>query len=290
MIIARVDKFQLTPLVTLPSGGDTSYSAFVWHEGLLWTSYYSSHEGKTAIYLADKYDDYYDDQQPRLSKELVVAGAGHRELALDPALLVEHGREHDAAHLGHPVRHHRVQPVLGARAGDQQPAGEIDDRAKLIVMTPERFWSRSRIHAHVNHEVLSIDRAAKTIRVKSADGTEHDEPYDRLILSQGAKPIVPPIPGADKKGVFVYRTIEDLEAITAAAQPAAGVRSELADDQAGPLAFAALHRHSGAGTGCQDGRARVVGAGGHGEHLRTLAAAQIGHERGTQKAREPSQS
>jgi hypothetical protein len=38
--------------VTLPSGGDTSYSAFGWHEGLLWVSYYSSHEGKTAIYLA----------------------------------------------------------------------------------------------------------------------------------------------------------------------------------------------------------------------------------------------
>src|ERR1035437_9825165 len=39
-------------------------------------------------------------------------------------------------------------------------AGEIDDRAKLIIMTPEKFWSRSRVHAHVNHEVLSIDRAA----------------------------------------------------------------------------------------------------------------------------------
>lgn len=51
-IIASVENFQLTPLVTLPSGGDTSYSAFVWHEGLLWTSYYSSHEGKTSIYLA----------------------------------------------------------------------------------------------------------------------------------------------------------------------------------------------------------------------------------------------
>ena len=47
-----MENFQLKPLVTLPSGGDTSYSAFVWHEGLLWTSYYSSHEGKSAIYLA----------------------------------------------------------------------------------------------------------------------------------------------------------------------------------------------------------------------------------------------
>ena len=40
------------PALTLPSGGDTSYAGMVWHDGLLWVSYYSSHEGKTAIYLA----------------------------------------------------------------------------------------------------------------------------------------------------------------------------------------------------------------------------------------------
>ena len=42
----------LTEFLTLPSGGDTSYAGLVWHEGLLWMSYYSSHEGKTSIYLA----------------------------------------------------------------------------------------------------------------------------------------------------------------------------------------------------------------------------------------------
>ena len=41
-----------TPVLTLPSGGDTSYPGLVWHDGLLWVSYYSSHEGKTSIYLA----------------------------------------------------------------------------------------------------------------------------------------------------------------------------------------------------------------------------------------------
>ncbi|MGB8168348.1 MAG: FAD-dependent oxidoreductase, partial [Chthoniobacteraceae bacterium] len=92
-------------------------------------------------------------------------------------------------------------------------AGEIDDRAKLIVMTPERFWSRSRIHAHVNHEVLSIDRTAKTIRVKGPDGAEHDERYDRLILSQGARPLVPPIPGVDLPHVFTLRDIPDMDRI-----------------------------------------------------------------------------
>ena len=40
--------------------------------------------------------------------------------------------------------------------------GEIDDRAKLIVMTPEKFWERSRVHAHVNHEVRSIKIATSS--------------------------------------------------------------------------------------------------------------------------------
>jgi hypothetical protein len=52
-IVARIgDNFQMEPLLTLPSGGDTSYPGFVWHEGLLWMIYYSSHEGKSSIYLA----------------------------------------------------------------------------------------------------------------------------------------------------------------------------------------------------------------------------------------------
>ena len=94
-------------------------------------------------------------------------------------------------------------------------AGEIDDRAKLIIMTPEKFWSRSRIHAHVNHEVLSINRAAKIISVQGPDGAAHDVAYDKLILSQGAKPIVPPIPGVELPHVFTLRDIPDMDRIAA---------------------------------------------------------------------------
>ena len=94
-------------------------------------------------------------------------------------------------------------------------AGEIDDRAKLIVMTPERFWDRSRVRAHVNHEVLSINRAAKTICVKEPDGRQRDVPYDKLVLSQGAKAIVPPIPGANLPHVFTLRDIPDMDRIAA---------------------------------------------------------------------------
>lgn len=49
---AQPPKYDYVPLITLPSGGDTSYPGFVYHDGLLWMSYYSSHEGKTSIYLA----------------------------------------------------------------------------------------------------------------------------------------------------------------------------------------------------------------------------------------------
>jgi NADPH-dependent 2,4-dienoyl-CoA reductase/sulfur reductase-like enzyme/rhodanese-related sulfurtransferase len=92
-------------------------------------------------------------------------------------------------------------------------AGEINDRAKLIVMTPEKFWERSRIRAHVNHEVLSINRSAKTICVKEPDGRQRDVPYDKLVLSQGAKAIVPPIPGANLPHVFTLRDIPDMDRI-----------------------------------------------------------------------------
>src|ERR1039458_3143665 len=92
-------------------------------------------------------------------------------------------------------------------------AGEIDDRAKLIIMTPEMFWARSRVQAHVNHEVLSIDRAARTVRVKGPDACEHEVHYDKLILSQGATPIVPPIPGVDLPHVFTLRDIPDMDRI-----------------------------------------------------------------------------
>jgi hypothetical protein len=47
-----MDRQSVTPQLTLPSGGDCSYPGLVWHDGLLWTSYYSTHEGKTSIYLA----------------------------------------------------------------------------------------------------------------------------------------------------------------------------------------------------------------------------------------------
>src|SRR5215471_14732316 len=92
-------------------------------------------------------------------------------------------------------------------------AGEIEDRSRLLLMTPEKMWTRSRVHVHVNHEVIAINRASKTIRVRRPDGSEEEIAYDKLILSQGAKPIVPPIPGADLPSVFTLRDVPDMDRI-----------------------------------------------------------------------------
>ena len=51
-VLARMTRDSYEPVLTLPSGGDCSYPGMVWHDGFLWMSYYSSHEGKTGIYLA----------------------------------------------------------------------------------------------------------------------------------------------------------------------------------------------------------------------------------------------
>lgn len=95
--------------------------------------------------------------------------------------------------------------------------GEITDRASLLIATPELFRDRFQIDARIRHEVITIDRAAKTVAVKNLDSGEvYHERYDKLILSPGAAPLVPPITGADAAGVFTLRNIEDMDQIVAA--------------------------------------------------------------------------
>lgn len=86
----------------------------------------------------------------------------------------------------------------------------ITDEKKLLVATPELFEQRFNIRVKVETEVLSIDRAAKRLQVKDlASGRVYDEPYDALVLSPGAAPVRPPLPGIDLPGVFALRTIPD---------------------------------------------------------------------------------
>lgn len=83
-------------------------------------------------------------------------------------------------------------------------------------MVKEGFYSDNNITALTHEKVISIDRTAQT--VSTDKGVEYG--YDKLILATGSFPFVPPVPGHDRKNCFVYRTIEDLEAITAAAATA----------------------------------------------------------------------
>ena len=91
------------------------------------------------------------------------------------------------------------------------------DPAHLMLTSPE-WYEEKGIELHVGDRATAIDREAGVVR--SARGREI--PYDRVVLATGSAPFVPPIPGVDKRGVFVYRTIEDLEAIITYAE---GVRS-----------------------------------------------------------------
>ncbi len=92
-------------------------------------------------------------------------------------------------------------------------AGEIKDRNQLLVMTPESFWKKYRVKAHVNHEALAINREEKTVTVSRHEGEQFAVAYDKLILSPGAQPISPPLPGAEMEHVFTLRSIPDMDRI-----------------------------------------------------------------------------
>ena len=96
--------------------------------------------------------------------------------------------------------------------------GIIEEKEDLTLQTPESFRSRFNIDVRVRHEVLGIDRARKKVSVRNLDtGAEYDESYDKLILSPGARPIVPDLPGVGGKRVYTLRTVEDTLRIREAA-------------------------------------------------------------------------
>lgn len=86
----------------------------------------------------------------------------------------------------------------------------IKDEKSLLVATPELFKERFNIEVRLKSEVLAIDTTARRIRVKDLEtGREYEEAYDALVLSPGAAPIRPPLPGIDLSGIFALRTIPD---------------------------------------------------------------------------------
>lgn len=92
-------------------------------------------------------------------------------------------------------------------------SGEIAKRESLLVQTPESLKARFNLDVRPFHDVIGINPKQKTVTVKNADGIR-EENYDKLILSPGAKPFIPPIKGLDEaKNVFSLRNVPDLDRI-----------------------------------------------------------------------------
>ena len=90
----------------------------------------------------------------------------------------------------------------------------ISDEAKLLVATPGLFRARFNVDVRPEHEVVSINRKDKKIEVRDLRReTSYWETYDALVLSPGAAPVRPPLPGIDLGGIFTLRTIPDSRAI-----------------------------------------------------------------------------
>lgn len=91
--------------------------------------------------------------------------------------------------------------------------GTIKEREKLFVQTPSLFGLRFNVDVRVNSEVIVIDREKKEVVVRGRNNKEYREPYDKLLLSPGASPIVPPLPGIDGEGIFTLRNVADTDAV-----------------------------------------------------------------------------
>lgn len=89
----------------------------------------------------------------------------------------------------------------------------IKDRDKLFVQTPETFGTRFNMEIRINSEVIGIDPEKHQVTVKNNKGEEYSESYDKLLLSPGAYPVKPPLPGIDSEGIFTMRNVDDTDQI-----------------------------------------------------------------------------
>ena len=88
--------------------------------------------------------------------------------------------------------------------------GVIQDKNDLTLQTPESFWRRFRVDMRVKHEVIAIRPEEKTVQVRNLNtGDVFEESYDKLIISTGAKPTQPRLPGVGLEKLFTLRTVED---------------------------------------------------------------------------------
>ena len=91
-------------------------------------------------------------------------------------------------------------------------SGIISEADRLVLMNPEKFLVQYNIQARVNNEVLSINKEEKYVTVKNiVTGETYKENYDKLVLSPGASPIIPNIPGIEEVNIFTIRNVIDID-------------------------------------------------------------------------------
>lgn len=94
--------------------------------------------------------------------------------------------------------------------------GEIENRDDLFVASPDKLLNRYRIDVRTSQEVIEIDRGHKQAKIKDhATGKEFTESYDKLILSPGSRPTIPPFPGVESDKIFTLKDLPDSDAIKA---------------------------------------------------------------------------
>jgi len=94
--------------------------------------------------------------------------------------------------------------------------GVIKERSSLLIQTPQSFGQLFNIDVRILTEVLDVNPEKKIVMVKNLmDDSEYELFYDQLVLSPGAKPIIPPLPGIDHKNIFTLRNVDDTDNIKA---------------------------------------------------------------------------
>lgn len=94
--------------------------------------------------------------------------------------------------------------------------GTIENRGDLLLQSPEGFKKRFNVEVRTKNEVVKIDRDKKQIEILNRDsGDTYTEGYDQLILSPGAEPVRPPIPGIESERIYTLRNVPDTDKINA---------------------------------------------------------------------------
>lgn len=143
-----------------------------------------------------------------MSKKVIIVGG----VAGGASAAARLRRLDEAAHI---VMFERNDYISFANCGlPYYIGGSIKERSKLLVQTPEAMFKRFNIDIRTQSEVVAINPAANTVTVRNlASGEQYEESYDQMILSPGAKPIRPNVPGADHASIVSLRNLADTDRI-----------------------------------------------------------------------------